>query len=93
MGEPSRPTIGANNEDPHEGLIVEILDLTRTDDEVDAEEDDWRRKMEETVDTLVAEMAKQRKKVTRLVDLVGRVVSWMYRETQSFNNLLISSSQ
>lgn len=82
MGEPSQLYARVNNENPHEGLIREMIDLTGTNDEVDAEEDEWKKNLEETVDVLMAEVVEQREQTTRLVKLMERVVSWMDRETQ-----------
>lgn len=92
-GGTSQPVPRVNNENPYKGFMQEMNDLTRTDHEVDAEEDEWRKNMEEKVDAMVAkvdalvmEMAEQHAQTTRLVNLVERVVSWMDRETQSSNH-------
>lgn len=88
-GGPSQPVLRVNDENPYEGLTKVMIDLTGTDDEADAEEDEWRRSIEERVDALeakveavvaevdalVAEMTEQHAQMTRLVSLVERVVS------------------
>lgn len=95
-GGPSQQAPRVNNENPYEGLMQEMIDLTGADDE----EDEWKRNIEEKVDdleakvdtmvsevdALVAEMTEQHAQTTKLVNLVKRMVSWMDRDTQSSNH-------
>ncbi|XP_042060716.1 uncharacterized protein LOC121805032 [Salvia splendens] len=91
--EPLRVPAEEANKAPQEDPIREILDLTETDEEGVAASDEWRNQMEDTVNLLIAENAEQngilkaqREQMTKMVDLVDRVISWMDRETQSSTN-------